>query len=382
MRKICTVTGSRADYGLLYWIIKGISEDPDLELQIVATGMHLSPEFGYTVQVILDDGFTVHKQVEMLLSGDSAESITKSIGLGVMGFADAFRDLKPDIIVVLGDRFEIFSAVQAALIARIPVAHIAGGDVTEGAYDEAMRHAITKMSHLHFATNEAATMRLQQLGEDPGHVYNVGSPGIDYIRRMIFLTRDELEKDLNIKFLKRNFLVTFHPSTLDPEHPGKQFAQVLKALDHFPETGIVFTRTNADSNGRTINRTIDDYLSTHSNAYCFTSLGQLRYLSLINEVDAVVGNSSSGLYEVPSLHKPTVNIGDRQKGRLMAESVISCPSKAGEIENALWRALNMDCSAVRNPYGDGYASERIIAILKDIKNPETFILKRFHDLVQ
>lgn len=380
-RKVCFVTSSRSDYGLLYWVMKGVDDDPLLELCTVATGMHLSPEFGSTLNVIIEDGFRVDRTVEMLLSGDSAVAVTKSMGLGVIGFADAFAELKPDIIMVLGDRFEIFAAVQAALIARIPVGHIAGGDVTEGAYDDAMRHAITKMSHLHFATNEDSARRIRQLGEDPDRVYNVGSPGIDYIRRLPLLTRGELQELLGLEFKSKNILITFHPATLEREEPRRQFSEVLDGIKRLgPGVGAVFTKTNADTDGRVINGMIDDFVQQNSNASCFTSLGQARYLSLVKEVDAVVGNSSSGVYEVPSFRKPTVNIGDRQKGRLQAGSVINCAPAAEDVRAAIERAFSMDCANVDNPYGDGHSSERIIRVLKGVENPDHLTRKAFFDL--
>lgn len=380
-RKICFVTSSRADYGLLYWVMKGVSDDPRFQLQVIATGMHLSPEFGSTLNVIIEDGFCVDSRVEMLLSGDSAVAVTKSMGLGVIGFADAFADLKPDIVMVLGDRFEIFAAVQAALIARIPVGHIAGGDVTEGAYDDAMRHAVTKMSHLHFATTEESARRIRQLGEDPKHIHVVGSPGIDYIRKLTLLTRDELQTALDFKFMEKNILVTFHPATLETEDPRVQFAEVLQGISRFGNAmGVIFTKTNADTNGRVINGMIEEYVSLNNNTRCFTSLGQLKYLSLIGQVDAVVGNSSSGVYEVPSFKKPTVNIGDRQKGRITAGSVINCIPAGEDVHGAISEAFEIDCSEVKNPYGDGYASERIVAILGEIKDPKLLVKKGFFNV--
>ncbi|MBP7529882.1 MAG: UDP-N-acetylglucosamine 2-epimerase (hydrolyzing) [Syntrophorhabdaceae bacterium] len=382
-RKICFVTSSRSDYGLLYWVMKTVSQEPQFQLQVIATGMHLSPEFGSTVNVIEDDGFHVDRRVEMLLSGDSAVAVTKSMGLGVIGFADAFADLKPDMVVVLGDRFEIFAATQAALIARIPVAHIAGGDVTEGAYDDAMRHGITKMSHLHFATNEMSAKRIRQLGEEPGNVHNVGSPGIDYIHKVKLLTRKELEDALGHRFMDKNILVTFHPATLDREDPQQQFAEVLEGIGALGDmVSVIFTKTNADTNGRVINGMIDEYVSRNGNARCFTSLGQVLYLSLLGQVDAVVGNSSSGIYEVPSFGKPTVNIGDRQKGRLTAASVINCEPAARQVREAIEKAFSMDCSRIENPYGDGQSSARIVEIIKGIQDFPALVKKRFIDLDQ
>ncbi|ABQ28228.1 UDP-N-acetylglucosamine 2-epimerase [Geotalea uraniireducens] len=380
-RRICVVTGTRADYGLLYRLMKEIEGDPDLQLQVVATGMHLSPEFGLTYRDIETDGFTIHERVEMLLSSDTPVGIAKSIGLGVIGFADAFERLRPEIIVLLGDRFEMLAAAQAALVGRIPVAHIAGGDTTEGAFDEAIRHSITKMSHCHFVTNEAALHRVRQLGENPDAVHLVGSPGIDQIRRLTLLSRHELERDLGLAFRKRNLLVTFHPATLDEVSASEQMQALFDALDRLgPEVGIILTKPNADTGGRRLSDMIDVYVSERDQAKAFTSLGQLRYLSLIPQVDAVVGNSSSGLYEAPSFKKPTVNIGDRQKGRLQASSVINCAPVADDILQAVRAAFGLDCSTAVNPYGDGNASSRIAAILKGLPEPRRLIKKHFFDL--
>lgn len=379
-RKICVVTGSRADYGLLYWLMKGIQVDPGLELQVIVTGMHLSPEFGSTFEVIEQDRFTIDARVEMLLSSDTPVGVTKSIGLGVIGFADALERLKPDIMVLLGDRFEILAAAQAALVALIPVAHIAGGDTTEGAFDEAIRHSITKMSQLHFVTNEAAARRVRQMGEASEQIYMVGSPGLDNIGRLQLLDRDELGRELGFQFMRRNLLVTYHPVTLEQQSSVGQFQELLTALSSLgPETGIIITKPNADTGGKAIINLIDEFTAAHGYVRAYTSLGQLRYLSVLAQVDAVVGNSSSGLYEAPSFKKPTVNIGDRQKGRLQAASVVNCGPKSSEITQAIASALALDCSAVVNPYGDGNSSSRILAALKTVVNPRLLLKKHFHE---
>ena len=380
-RKICVVTGSRADYGLLYWLMKEIQFDPGLQLQVAATGMHLSPEFGLTYKAIEADGFPIDARVEMLLSSDTPAGVAKSIGLGVIGFADALERLRPDILVLPGDRFEIFAAAQAALVANIPVAHIAGGDVTEGAFDEAIRHGITKMAHLHFVTNEAAARRVRQLGENPEHIYNVGSPGLDCISRSKLLTRAELERELEFHFLDRNLLITFHPVTLERQAAEAQFQELLNALDRLgKEVGMIFTMPNADTGGRAINALLDDFAAAHPNARAYKSLGQVRYLSAISHVDAVVGNSSSGLYEVPSFGKPTLNIGDRQKGRLQASSIINCGANADAIRRSILQAFGMDCSGTVNPYGDGNSSARIKDLVKQVANPAALLKKPFFDL--
>lgn len=380
-RKICVVTGSRAEYGLLYWLMKEIQADPDLELQIVATGMHLSPEFGLTYQVIEADGFRIDAKVEMLLSSDTPVGVAKSLGLGVIGFADALSNLRPDLLVLLGDRFEIFAAAQTALVARIPIAHIAGGDLTEGAFDEAIRHSLTKMAHLHFVTNAAAARRVRQLGENPASIHMVGSPGLDVIKRIKLLSREELEADLGLAFREKNFLVTFHPETLATQPATEQFRELLAALDRVgPTAGIFFSLPNADTDGRTLIGMIEAFVATHPNARIYPSLGQLRYLSLMAQVDAVVGNSSSGLYEAPSFKIPTVNIGGRQGGRLQAASVVNCEPVAESIGAALEQALAMDCRAVANPYGDGDSSARILAVLKRVADPATLVRKRFFEV--
>lgn len=382
-RKIAVVTGSRAEYGLLYWLMKEIQGDSTLQLQVIVTGMHLSPEFGLTWRNIEQDGFLVDAKVEMLLSSDTPVGIAKSMGLGVIGFAEALDRLHPDIIVLLGDRFEILAVAQAALVAKIPVAHIAGGDVTEGAYDELIRHAITKMAHLHFVTNADAARRVRQMGENPQHVHNVGSPGIDAIKRMQLLDRATLARDLGFEFREKNLLVTFHPATLENASAGEQFAQLLIALDRLGSGfGIVFTKPNADNEGRVIMQMIERYVQDHPNARGYASLGQLRYLSLMAQVDAVVGNSSSGLYEAPSLACPTVNIGDRQKGRLRADSVLDCAVEATAVENAIRQALTLDCSKVVNPYGDGESSLRIKQVLATFPVLSDLLHKRFCDVGQ
>lgn len=373
------MTGTRADYGLLYWVIKGIKQDPDLHLQLIVTGMHLAPEFGLTYRTIEADGFTIDAKIEMLLSSDTPVGVAKSIGMGTIGFADAFDRLKPDLLLILGDRFEILAAAQAALVARIPIAHIAGGDVTEGAFDEAIRHSITKMSHLHFVTNAAAVQRVRQLGENPEHVFNVGSPGIDQIKRLVLLTKEELSREIGFTFQPRNLLITFHPVTLEYQPPSDQFRELLLALDQLgAEAGLIFTLPNADTGGRILIQMIEEYVKCRPHARAYTSLGQLRYLSAISHVDAVVGNSSSGLYEVPTLKKPTVNIGDRQKGRLQAASVINCEPNAESIRQAVEHAFDLDCSAVINPYGDGQSSERIVAKLREIEDLSLLLKKHFY----
>ena len=380
-RKICVVTGSRAEYGLLSVVMKEIKDNPVFTLQVVATGMHFAPEFGLTYREIEKDGFSIDARVEMLLSSDTPVGITKSLGMGVIGFAETLHTLKPDLLMLLGDRFEILAAAEAALVAKIPIAHIAGGDTTEGAIDEAIRHSITKMSHLHFVTNEAAARRVRQLGENPEHIYTVGSPGIDVIKHVTLLDRKALEMDLGFTFRKRNLLVTFHPATLDFQPAGTQFKELLSALDTLGnDTGIIFTMPNADTDGRVIISMIEEYTASRPHAKAYASLGQLRYLSAMAEVDAVVGNSSSGLYEAPSFKKPTVNIGDRQKGRIQASSVINCKPESADIVRAIKEALTKDCSDTINPYGNGNSAQQIVALLKSIPDFNTLLKKHFFNI--
>jgi GDP/UDP-N,N'-diacetylbacillosamine 2-epimerase (hydrolysing) len=377
-RKICIVTGSRAEYGLLRWVMEGIRETPGLELQVIVTGMHLSPEFGLTYQEIEGNGFRIDRKVEMLLSSDTPSGLAKSMGLGLIGFGDVLQQLQPNLMLVLGDRFEIFSAVAAAMVAQIPVAHLHGGESTEGAFDEAIRHSITKMSHLHFVAAEEYRKRVIQLGEDPERVFLVGGMGIDSIKKLDLLTLSELEKALEFKFAKNNLLITFHPVTLENATAAQQMAELLAALETLDETNLFFTMPNADTNGRVLIDMINQFVAVHPNAKAYDSLGQLRYLSCIKYVDGVVGNSSSGLTEVPSLAKGTINIGDRQRGRLKAKSVIDCNPERELIAKALQRLYSKDfqklLKAVENPYGDGGASKRVVETLGRV--PLDDILKK------
>lgn len=381
--KICVVTGSRAEYGLLRWVMHLIQEDPGLQLQIIATGAHLSPEFGRTDRVIESDGFLIDRKVEMLTSSDTPVGIAKSMGLGLIGFSDAWHDLKPDLIVVLGDRFEIFSAVASALVARIPVAHVHGGELTEGAYDDALRHSITKMSHFHFVAADEYRRRVIQLGEDPDRVFLVGGLGVDTIKRIKLLSREELESSLGLKLGRSNLLISFHPPTLDRTSPEAQMRELLAALEELVDTQLIFTMPNADTGGRALAKLVDQFVARHENAHAYISLGQQRYLSCVAHMDGVLGNSSSGLLEVPSFKKGTVNIGDRQGGRLKASSVIDCKPDRKSIHLALQKLYSDQFQSklddTTNPYGEGGASDKIVQTIKAFKlnGPEK---KRFYDL--
>ena len=385
--KICVVTGTRAEYGLLYWTIKGISEDPDLILQIVATGMHLSPEFGNTYTEILKDGFQIEKKIEMLMSSDTSVGISKSMGLGMISFTEAYEELAPDLILVLGDRFEIFSAVSAAMISKIPVAHCHGGEATVGVIDEPIRHSITKMSHFHFTSTEEYKNRVIQLGEHPERVYNVGALGIENINKLSLLSREAFEESISFELSdKKIALVTFHPVTLENSTSEKQMKELLDAISSFQDMKVIFTKANSDTDGRVINQMIDDYVANNSNAVGFASLGQLRYLSALNHVDIVIGNSSSGLIEVPSFKKSTVNIGDRQKNRIKAESVIDCEPIKEKIIKAIQLGLSdkflNKISSMVSPYGTGNSSRQIINVIKtiDLQNKESILKKEFYDI--
>lgn len=370
MRKICIVTGSRAEWGLLSRLARMIEDDPELELQILATNMHLSPEFGLTYQEIEQQGFRINRKVEMLLSSDTANATVKSVGLATIGFADAYEELKPDLLLVLGDRYEILAAVTAALFYKIPVAHLHGGEITEGAYDDAIRHAITKMSHLHFTSTEAYRRRVIQLGEQPDHVFNVGAIGIDNIRHLKLWGRSELEKDLNFSFASKSLLVTYHPETLDDTPVEEQCRNLLDALAGLEDVKIIFTLPNSDTGGRIIIKMIDDFVRQYKDrAVVYTSLGQLRYLSVLQYITAVAGNSSSGILEVPSFGKPTLNIGSRQKGRIAATSVVHCGTALPEMKEGLAKVFSEDfikqAKGVTNPYEK---AETAAGILKIVKN--------------
>lgn len=382
IRKVAVFTGTRADYGLLYWLIKDIASDTGLALQLIVSGTHLSPEFGFTYQTIEKDGFKVDSKIEMLLSSDTAVGVAKSIGLATLGLADELSRLSPDVLVVLGDRFEALAAAQTAMILRIPILHIHGGEKTEGAYDDAIRHAITKLSLLHCTSTEIYRQRVIQMGEAPERVFNVGAIGLDHLKRSAFMTLDELSESLRFKLEKNIFLLTYHPVTLADEPPEASFIEILKSLDRFPEYKIVITYPNADDGGRSIIPLLEDYaIRLPERVLAIPSLGQNRYLSLLRYVDVVIGNSSSGIIEVPSFKKPTVNVGMRQKGRLAARSVIDAAVDSVSITKAIKRALKI--KLVENngpfvsPYGEGGVSKKIVSILK---KPLPCGVKPFYDL--
>ena len=386
MVKICVVSGTRAEYGLLYWTMKAIQDNPNLELSVCVTGMHLSPEFGLTYKQLESDGFQIDGKVEMLVSSDTSVGITKSIGLGLIGFADYFERTKPDWLLVLGDRFEILAAVTAAMIARIPIAHCHGGEATEGLIDEAIRHSITKMSQLHFTSTNEYRNRVIQLGEQPKSVFNVGALGIENINRLNLLNKEEFESSIDFKLSSLNFLVTFHTVTLDYTSAEQQFIELMHALSAFKEAKMIITKPNADHDGRVIIKLIDEYISKNpSNAISFISLGQLRYLSAIRHCQVVIGNSSSGLIEVPSFKKPTINIGDRQQGRIEGKSIISCKPKKNSIIQAIYLALSDDFQNqlpnIKNPYGEGNSSTKILDTIINT-SVNNILKKKFYNITQ
>ncbi len=370
-RTVCVVTGSRAEYGLLRPLLDEVRNDAHLVLQLVATGSHLSPEFGLTFREIERDGFDITEKLEILTSSDTVTGTTKAMGLAMIGFGELYARLNPDIVVVLGDRFEIFSAVASACVSRKPVAHLHGGEVTEAAFDDAFRHSITKMSLLHFAACEEYRQRIIQLGEEPARVFNVGAIGVDNIRTLKPRTKGELEKDFGFTFGQKNLLVTFHPVTLEGDSE-LHLIELLRALDTLKDTKIIFTKGNPDPVGRRLNSIIGNYVARNrQRTVLVDSLGQRNYLSVMGYVDGVVGNSSSGIIEAPSFKIGTVNIGDRQKGRVRAESVIDCPAEEQQITVALKKLYSPQfkkvLARVSNPYGDGTASKKIVRILKRFK---------------
>lgn len=387
MKKVCIVTGTRAEYGLLKPIIDKVNRSDTMDLQLVVTGMHLSAEFGLTYREIEEDGYPITAKIEMLLSSDTAAGITKSMGVALIGFADCFAAHKPDIVILLGDRYEAFMAASAAMIAAVPIAHIHGGELTEGLIDEAIRHSITKMSHLHFTATQEYRRRVIQMGEQPQSVYNVGALGVENIRAVSLLSKTELEASLQFKLDGPVVMVTFHPVTLEnrsSEDTGKQFANLLEVIKRRRELKVIFTKANSDTHGRIINEMIDGFVEENNDrCVAFTSLGQLRYLSALQFCDAVIGNSSSGIIEVPSFGIPTVDIGNRQKGRACAASVIHCGNEAEEIETALHRALSPDfreqCRKQTNPYEGSHTSEMIVKILESALTKGISVQKKFYD---
>lgn len=381
-KKIAVFTGTRADYGLLYWLLKDIQDNATLTLQLIVSGSHLSPEFGNTFEQIERDGFSIDEKVEMLLSSNSAVGIAKSVGLGIIGYAEALDRLKPDVLVILGDRSEALAIAQTAAILKIPLLHIHGGEITEGAYDDAFRHAITKLSHIHCTATETYKQRVIQMGEMPNSVYNVGAIGLDHIRRSTLMTPEQLSSDLNFDLNHPYFLVTYHPVTLADEPAIETFYALLTSLEQFPQHNVIITYPNADNGSREIISLIQDYArQSKGKVLAIASLGQVRYLSCVKYATAVIGNSSSGIIEVPSFNVPTVNIGTRQQGRLAAQSVIHCQPDSLSITTAINKAIlllpQLQLTPAANPYGQGQASQFIVKLLTTTPLKPT---KSFYDL--
>lgn len=383
-KKICILTATRAEYGLLSPIINKLIACKEFDVRIVATGAHLSPEFGLTYKEIETDGIPIDEKIEIILSADTPSSISKSMGIALINFADYFKRLKPDVLLVLGDRYETLAVCIAAMNERIPIAHLYGGETTEGAIDEAIRHAITKLSYLHFTSTEEYRNRVIQLGEHPSRVFCVGGIGIENILNQPLLSKEEFEDSIEYKLDKPYAMVTFHPVTLENNSSENQIKALLKVCSHYSNMQFIFTKANADSDGRIINQIIDQYVSTHKNAIAFTSLGLIRYLSGLKYCEMVIGNSSSGLLEAPSFGIPTINIGDRQKGRTQATSIINCEPNENSIMQAIEMARSNNFKFIAkntiNPYGDGKTSEKILDVLKDfLLNEKIDIKKTFYD---
>lgn len=386
MRKVISVlTATRAEYGLLKPIISKLNQVEEFDVKIVVTGAHLSPEFGLTYKEIEKDGFSIHEKIEILLSADSSSSISKSMGMAMISFADYFKSLNPDLLLVLGDRYETIAVALAAMNQRIPIAHLYGGETTEGAVDESIRHAITKLSYLHFTSTELYQKRVIQLGENPERVFNVGAVGIENILNEEYLSKKELEDELKIDLEKPYSVVTFHPVTLEDNSAEEQIIALLEACKEFTSMNFIFTKANADADGRIINHCIDTYANENANIYGFTSLGLKKYLSALKYSEIVIGNSSSGLLEAPSFNIPTINIGDRQKGRLQADSIINCGTSKKEITDAFLLATSESfrekAKKTINPYGSGDTSEKVVGALKEYLLSNKFNLKKkFYDL--
>lgn len=377
--KVLAVSGTRADWGLLQPVLALLRDNPRFTLEILVTGQHLMA--GCTsVAAIEAAGFTVAYRVDMgLAEGDKYEALCAATGRAIAGVGEVLAEALPDLVLVLGDRYEILGAVSAALLSKVPVAHVAGGDVTEGAFDDSVRHAITKMSALHFTTTEEAATRVRQMGETPAHVFVTGSPGIDLALAFPRQKRADFFAGLGLNPRARNFLITLHPATLSADNPAMARA-MLDALDSFPEAGLIFTGSNADPGATELDEIIRAWVATRDRAVFHASLGSARYFSALQHCDLVLGNSSSGLYEAPSFEIPTVNIGDRQERRVRAASVIDCAPEPRAILAAMKTALSGDWGGTVNPYGDGQAAPRILSHLASITDPTALIRKSFEDL--
>lgn len=380
MKKVLVVTGTRAEYGLLYWTMKEIQNENELELQLVVTGNHLVKDYGYTVEQIKKDGFKIDEEIDMILNSEKKSSIVKSMGIELIQMSQCFDRLKPDVLLILGDRYEIFIAATCAMMMNIPIAHMNGGESTEGAVDEQIRHAITKMAHIHFPGAEFYKKTILQLGEEPWRVYNVGQAGIENIKKFELLEKNELENELKISFDKLIFLITYHPETLGIDNIEEQVNNLIDALKEF-DAKYIFTYPNADFGNKTIIDKINNFVNNNDNAYIFHSLGQKRYLSLLKYANVMIGNSSSGIIEAPTFKIPVVNIGDRQKGRLRSNNIIDVGYSKKEIVEAINKALynakfKTGLDLIENIYGDGNVSKNIVNALKCINIDKKLLVKK------
>ena len=384
-RKVCVVTGGRADYDLLKLLMREIQKSRYFKLQVLATGSHFLAKFGSTYRQILRDGFRMDARVDMKPVGDSAVALGKAMSIGISGISRALEKLRPDLMICLGDRYEVLGAAIAATLVGVPIVHLHGGELTEGAYDDAFRHAITKMAHFHFVSTTAYRNRVIQMGEQPSRVFQVGALGVDNVLATPFISRKELEKNLRFRFQPTNLLVTFHPATLEPRKVKRQTQALLQALQTLPKTGLIFTMPGADKGSTTIWKEICTFVKKHPHSKAFRALGSRVYLSCMREADGVVGNSSSGLLEAPVLKKPVVNIGERQRGRLAPANVVSCPGNPIAIRRALTRILSKNfrhrCADLKNPFGSGSAAQRIVARLRSFPDHSS-CQKRFYDLTK
>ena len=384
MKKICVITGSRSEYGLLRNLILGVNKSKKLKLQLIVTGSHLSSEFGSTVKQIVSDNFEIIKKIKILNRKDNLTNMAKCVSIGMEKFSQTFKKIKPDLILILGDRYEILSAAISALFLKIPVAHIHGGERSEGAYDESIRHAITKFSHLHFVSTKTYKNRVIQLGENKKNVFFTGSIGVDSIKQIKFYTKKKLEEKFKVKFLKKNFFIIFHPVTLEDNTQAKHMSEILKAILNYPNFGKFFVYPSADLGGKSIIKLIDKFVKKNKNSYKFKSLNQRDYFSFVKNCNAVIGNSSSGIIEVPSLKVGVINIGDRQRGRIRSKAVIDCNPIASSIFKALNKLLsknyNNKIRNLQNPYDFNGSTKKIINILENKKNLKSLIKKRFFDL--
>ena len=384
-KKICVMTATRAEFGLIKSVIEKLIEVPEFDVRIVATGMHLSPEFGMTYKEIEECGFKVDRKIEMQLSSDSTVAVAKTMGLTMISFADYFEQEKPDYVLITGDRYEAMAVATTAMVMRIPIIHLFGGETTEGAIDECIRHSISKMSYLHFTTTEAYRKRVIQLGENPKRVFAVGGTGSENVKNQKLMTKPELEKSLDFDLSKPYVVVTLHSVTLENSSAESQVKELLKACDAHPELNYVFTKANSDADGRIINLALEEYCKTHNNSKVYESLGYIRYLSAVKYSEFVLGNSSSGIMEVPSLGVPTVDIGDRERGRLRAESVINCLPDSESIIKAMDKALSKEfkefAKTVKNPYAGSNTSSEMVRIIKEnILNNDVDLKKKFYDV--